>query len=190
MFPCLIFLQYIVCLQSMNIPNLAMMHWPGDMEIWKKKGCTSKPEPKNQISGWVSHDISSTYNNFNAFPLNIPYVSGWKSVFVTRSVSIWQDLCLAREKQMVQIWSPHPKVPLFLQKEQLEMNIWNFVVGIIIRIRNIFLNTILWSSRSFTAFHSVCQTHETPRSPLAPKKTSSKLMPKVPSWRDKRENWR
>ena len=102
---------------------------------------------------------------FNAFPLNIPYVSGWKSVSVTRSVSIWQDLCLAREKQMVQIWSPHPKVPLFLQKEQLEMNIWNFVVGIIIRIRNIFLNTILWSSRSFTAFHSVCQTHETPRSP-------------------------
>ena len=115
---------------------------------------------------------------FNAFPLNIPYLLGWKSVPVTRSVPIWRDLWLAREKQMVHIWSPFPKVPLFLQKEQLEMNIWNFVVGIIIRIRNIFLNTILWSSRSFTAFHSVCQTHENPKIARPRKKHPPSLGPR------------
>ena len=121
MFPFLIFLQYILCLQSMNLPNLAMMDWAGDMGNLRKKGCTWKPEPKNQISGRVNHDISSTYNNFQR-------ISFEHTLFIGPEIRLHLKWCVSctRQANGAYLVTP-PKVPLFLQKkEKLEMNIWKF----------------------------------------------------------------
>lgn len=35
----------------MNIPNLAMMDWAGDMDIWKKKDAPESRNPRIKFQG-------------------------------------------------------------------------------------------------------------------------------------------